>query len=71
MHPSSPAHEIGRTKNGDFKDLTWRIQPQVGPLGKPGAKFRGLFLSSVLQTGQVAPRSPKHKTPARKLSVKR
>ena len=61
MHPSSPAHEVGGTKNGEFEDLTWRIEPQIDPLRLPGSKFRALFLSSVLETGKsfLAPRYKK------------
>ena len=61
MHPPSPAHEIGRTKNGEFKDLTWRVQPQIGPLRQPGPKFGVLLLSGVLETGKsvLAPRYKK------------
>ena len=49
VDPSSPTHEIDWAEHGYFEDGTRGIQPQIGPLGKPRAQLRGLFVSGFLQ----------------------
>ena len=63
MDPAPPAHKIGRTENGNFKDGAWRIEPQVRALGEARAQFCGLVLSSVLQLDEsfVVPRNVKRR----------
>jgi len=41
VHPSSPADKIRGTENGNFEDLTGRVEPEVGALGKSRAKLGG------------------------------
>src|ERR1700687_430018 len=63
VDPASPAHKIGGTKNGNFEDGAWRIEPQIRAFSEARSQFWDLVLSRIMQLDKsfVVPRNVKRR----------